>query len=305
MWMRDMIKKKKLPTIKDLRDPYRYFPYRYGHSVWAYIGGKYGDIAVASILKGVIRGMDYDKALEKTCGVKLEKLSTDWQEALKKDYDPIFQATRLPETTGKLLIRGAEDNPYNVAPSLSPDGKKVVFISSRELFSIEMFMGDAKTGKVNKKLTKTAVDSHFQSIQFINSAGSWDMAGKRFVFGAVSEGKPVLAFLDDEGGKASDEIRFPTLGEILNPTWSPDGKRIAFSGLTGGYTDIYIYDLETKALRNMTQDPFGDIHPAWSPDGRWIRHGTIHEPTEHFEHWRLSTGFDESRNGRDHAIEGL
>jgi Tol biopolymer transport system component len=270
MWMRDMIKKKKLPTIKDLRDPYRYFPYRYGHSVWAYIGGKYGDIAVASILKGVIRGMDYDKALEKTCGVKLEKLSTDWQEALKKDYDPIFQATRLPETTGKLLIRGAEDNPYNVAPSLSPDGKKVVFISSRELFSIEMFMGDAKTGKVNKKLTKTAVDSHFQSIQFINSAGSWDMAGKRFVFGAVSEGKPVLAFLDDEGGKASDEIRFPTLGEILNPTWSPDGKRIAFSGLTGGYTDIYIYDLETKALRNMTQDPFGDIHPAWSPDGRWI-----------------------------------
>jgi Tol biopolymer transport system component len=270
MWMRDLINKKKMPTIKDLRNSYKYFPYRYGQAVWAYIGGKWGDLVVAKLMKDVIRGLDYEKALEKTLDISLEKLAEGWHESLKKDYSAIAQTTQLPKVTGRLLVKGAEEDPYNLAPALSPDGQKFVFISSRDLFSMEMFIGDTKTGTVKKRLTKTSVDPHFQSIQFIYSAGSWDARGERFVFGAVSEGKPVLAFLDSEGRRIQDEIKFPALGEILNPTWSPDGKKIAFSALTGGYTDLYIYDLETKELKNMTQDPYGDIHPVWSPDGRWI-----------------------------------
>jgi Tol biopolymer transport system component len=270
MWMRDMIRKKKIPTIKDLRNPYKYFPYRYGQALWAYIGGRYGDLTVAKLMRDVCRGIDYEVALEKTLNIKLDQLSKDWQEALKKDYNPILAVTQAPAKLGRLVARGTETDPYNVAPVVSPDGKTFIFISSHDLFSIEMFMGDSKTGKITRKITKTAVDSHFQSIQFINSAGSWNADGSRFVFGAVSEGKPVLAFLDGEGRKIVDEIKFPALGEILNPSFAPDGKRIAFSALTGGYTDIYLYDLDTKTLQNMTDDAFGDVHPAWSPDGRWV-----------------------------------
>ena len=40
------------------------------------------------------------------------------------------------------------------------------------------------------------------------------------------------------------------LDEMLNPAWSPDGKQIAFSGLVGGFNDLFVYDLSTgKALR--------------------------------------------------------
>ncbi len=270
MWMRDVIKKKKMPTIKDLRDPYRYFPYRFGQAVWAYIGGRWGDLVVAKVMKDIVRGADYEKAFERALGINLKKLSEDWQAALKKDYAPYQQTTQPPTSTGRLLVKGSEMDPYNIAPVLSPDGKKFVYISSRDLFSLDMFIGDAATGKTTRRITRTSVDPHFQSIQFINSAGSWDMTGEQFAFGAVSAGKPVLALLDIESHKISEEIKFPELGEILNPTWSPDGKKIAFSGLAGGYTDLYIYDLETKALQNMTGDPYGDIHPVWSPDGRWI-----------------------------------
>jgi Tol biopolymer transport system component len=269
MWMRDAATKDKLPTIKDLRNP-RYFPYRYGQAVLAYIGGRWGDLTVAKLMKDIVRGIDYKIALEKTLGMSLKKLSEEWHASLKKDYIPLTQTTQPPSATGRLLEKGSEGDPYNVAPVISPDGQKFVFISSRDLFSLEMFMGDAKTGKVSKKITKTVVDPHFQSIQFINSAGSWDPEGRRFVFGAVSGGKPILAFVDVEGHRIEDEIKFPELGEILNPTWSPDGRKIAFSALAGGYSDIYIYDLETKSLKSMTQDPYGDIQPAWSPDGRWI-----------------------------------
>jgi hypothetical protein len=274
MWMRDLLHKKKFPTIKDLINPYKYFPYRYGQAVWAYIGGRYGDLTAVKLLKDVIRGFDYEKAIVADLGVDIKKLSADWQASLKKDYEPVEKATAMPKSLGKILLAGSEDDPYNIAPSLSPDGKRFMFISSRDLYSIDMFIGDTKTGKITRKITSTAVDPHYQSIQFINSSGSWNAAGDRFVFGAVTDGKPVLSFLDQDGRRTGEEIRFPDLGEILNPTWAPDGRRIAFMALSGGTSDIYIYDLQTKALKNMTSDVYGDVQPAWSPDGKWIAFAT-------------------------------
>ncbi len=271
MWMRDVLNRKKFPTIKNLYNYYKYFPYRYGQAVWAYIGGKYGDLAVARLMKDVIRGFDYEKAIEKNLGLTVKKLGEDWEAAMRRDYGPVAKVSRKPADLGRLLLEGSLDDPYNIAPAISPDGQRFLFISSRDLFSIDMFMGDSKTGKVTRKITSTAVDPHFQSIQFIGSAGSWSSDGERFAFGAVSAGKPVLAFLDGHGRRLEKEdIRFPQLGEILNPTWSPDGKRLAFSALTGGTSDLYLYDLESRKLTNLTNDDFGDLHPAWSPDGRWI-----------------------------------
>jgi Tol biopolymer transport system component len=270
MWMRDLLNQKKMPTIKDLQNYYKYFPYRFGQAVLAYIGGRWGDLVVAKLMKDVVRGLDYERAIQKNLGITSKQLSADWHEAMKRDFASIQAATTKPDASGRLLLKGSEEDPYNVAPAVSPDGRKFVFISSRDLFSLEMFMGDTQTGKVTKRITKQAIDPHFQSIQFIYSVGSWNAQGDRFVFGAVEAGKPVLAFLDGEGRRSGEDIRFPELGEILNPTWSPDGKRIAFSALTGGYSDVYIYDLEAKTLKNMTSDPFGDLQPAWSPDGRWI-----------------------------------
>ena len=209
-------------------------------------------------MKDVARGFDYEKALGADPGHRAQEalrgLARLPEEGLRAHGR---RPPRCRPRWARLLIKGSEDDPYNIAPSSAPTASSFIFISSRDLFSIDMFMGDAKTGKITRKITSTAVDPHFQSIQFINSAGSWDADGQRFVFGAVSEGKPVLAFLDEDGQRIGEDILFPELGEILNPTWSPDGKRIAFSALTGGYSDLYIYDLETKDpqehdLRSLT-----------------------------------------------------
>src|SRR6476646_9442288 len=53
MWMREAARREKLPEIRKLDDP-RYFPYRYGQALWAYIGGKYGDRAVGTLLRASI-----------------------------------------------------------------------------------------------------------------------------------------------------------------------------------------------------------------------------------------------------------
>src|SRR4051812_31596200 len=50
MWMRDAALREKLPAIQDLEKP-EYFPYRWGHSFWAFVGAKYSDRAVASLVR--------------------------------------------------------------------------------------------------------------------------------------------------------------------------------------------------------------------------------------------------------------
>jgi Tol biopolymer transport system component len=269
MWMRDAIRENKMPTVKQMVNT-RYFPYRYGQALWAYIGGRWGDLTIGRMLKEAGRMGDYERVMERVLGISVKQLSKDWHEALKKDYLPLVASTKDPKDFGPLVEQGSEEVGYNVTPAVSPDGQKFVFFSSKELFSIELYVADTKTGRITRKITKTVVDPHLQSLQFINSSGSWSHDGKNFVFGAVSAGHPILALVDVAKGEVEKEIDFPDLGEILNPTFSPDSSEIAFSALTGGITDIYIYNRGTGQLRQMTDDLYGDIHPAWSPDGRAI-----------------------------------
>ena len=134
----------------------------------------------------------------------------------------------------------------NVSPSISPDGRHIVFFSSRDLFSIDLFLAETATGRIVRKLVDTALSQHFTSLQFIGSAGSWSPDSRQFVVGGVHAGKAVLAILNIANGDVVREIEVPQVGEILNPTWSPDGKSIAFSATVGGDSDLFIYNLESE-----------------------------------------------------------
>ena len=270
MWMRDAAKREKLPKISQLNSS-KYFPYRYGQAFWAYVGGRFGDHVIGDILKIAGKRGNAEKALEEVLGVKIDDLSKDWQKALQSAYQPLMASKHSPADYGRALITEAHGGgELNIAPKLSPDGKQIVFLSERGLFAVDMYVADAQTGKVERTIVKTAVDPHFESLEFINSAGAWDSAGRRFVFGAIRAGRPVLSILDVARGHIDREIPLRDLGEVQSPTWSPDGRYVAFSAITGGLTDLYIYDLQAGSLRQMTHDAFADLQPAWSPDGRSI-----------------------------------
>ena len=270
MWMRDAVRRKELPEIKKLGNSYKFFPYRWGQAVWAYITGRWGDEVVGKMMKSVGRTGDYEVILESILGIKMKKLSADWHKSMQDAYAPLLDKTQLAEKIAKPLFKGTQSNPYNIAPAISPDGKSLVFLSSRDLFSIDLYLADAETGKIDRKIISTAVDPHFESIQFIKSAGSYDTTGERFVFGGVAKGRPVLTILDMKKNKIEREIPFGELAEILSPAFSPDGRYITFTGLAGGVSDLFIYDLNDKVLKQMTRDPYGDLQPVWSPDGKTI-----------------------------------
>jgi Tol biopolymer transport system component len=286
MWMRDAVRRGRLPDFGDLAS-YEYFPYRYGHAFWAYLGGRYGDAVVGAALRAAGKSGDPRAALTSVTGRPADSLVMDWHAALRAAAQPVARATGAsldrpdraePGTraadsivaAGRRIVGGRGSTQLNLAPALSPDGRRMVYLSEASLFSIDLFLADAETGRTIRRLASTARDPHLESVQFIQSAGAWDADGRRVAFAAVARGRPVLRIVHAGTGRAEREIPLPDIGEVFHPTWSPDGAAIAFSGQAGGFTDLFVYDLTRGRLRRLTEDAYADLQPAWSPDGRVI-----------------------------------
>ena len=180
LWVRDAVLQEKLPRIKDLDDP-EYFPYRWGQAFWAYVAGRWGDEMVGRLLRDAARAGSPDVAIEANLGMKTEQLSEEWHAALRRLAEQVPKDTTPAGQIADLLTKprglGGE---LNVSPSLSPDGRKVAFLSERGLFSIDLYIANAETGEVIDNVSRTAIDPHFSSLQFISSAGGLE-PGRRSV----------------------------------------------------------------------------------------------------------------------------
>lgn len=81
--------------------------------------------------------------------------------------------------------------------------------------------------------------------------------------------RPVLAIVgaDDRSG-GSRLVVLPDLTEAdRDPAWSPDGRRIVFSGELAGNRDLYVVNRDGSGLRRLTSSPKLDREPAWSRRG--------------------------------------
>lgn len=56
----------------------------------------------------------------------------------------------------------------------------------------------------------------------------------------------------------------------IDPAVSPDGKKIAYGSRQSGFWDIYVLDLVSGSMTQITSSPVYDGHPTWSSDGQWL-----------------------------------
>jgi TolB protein len=63
----------------------------------------------------------------------------------------------------------------------------------------------------------------------------------------------------------------------ITPALSPDGSRLAFASNRGGFYDLYLLDLQTGGIQQLTDTPGYDASPTWSPDLAWIAYESYGE----------------------------
>lgn len=265
MWMRDAVLNDDIPSIKDLvSKQYKYFPYRWGQVFWAYVTANYGDDIIRPLFKETaIYGLE--KAFIKSFKMDSESFSTKFKNDLILYYNRQKQGKET-EVRGKVLGASKKGEDMNISPAISPDGKYLAYISSKNVISLDILIADASNGKTIRKIESTSFGAHVDAYSFIETSGTWSPDSRKFAIVIQSKGKNKLLVIDIINGEKR-EYQPSFVDAFSNPAWSPDGTQVLFSGLKEGISDIYSFNFRTKETINLTQDEYSDIQPIWSADG--------------------------------------
>lgn len=136
----------------------------------------------------------------------------------------------------------ATDEFFNFSPAISPDGKKVAFISNRSGEN-ELWLADTATGQL-RQLT------HGSGAQ----AGlNWSADSQQIVFttSATASKLTGIALAD----AATGAFRVLTESGDGDPAISPDGARVVFTSVRDGDAELYLLDLATSSVQRLTNSP--------------------------------------------------
>ncbi|MEZ5416641.1 MAG: hypothetical protein R2708_04790 [Vicinamibacterales bacterium] len=266
LWLRDAVASDALPSVKALGNP-QYFPYRWGHALWAYIAGRWGEGVMVTALLDAGRSGRAEAALAGTLGVTTSDLTRDWHAALR-DWAARPGALRpagAPAARRVDVSRG--DLGLDAGPALSPDGRWLAVLSARDLLSVDLFLVDAAYGRVVERVASTTRDAHLTSLEFIGSVGAWDPSSRYLAFASRRGGRPTIERYDAVARQRLAPVTPEGVDEVRNPAWSPSGGHLAFVGTHHGRVDLFVTTVATGETSQLTDDAWAELHPIFSPDG--------------------------------------
>ncbi len=86
---------------------------------------------------------------------------------------------------------------------------------------------------------------------------------------ATDEATRTIWILSTDGRKADKLVEYRSLA-YGGLDWTPDGKSVIYSGLSGDNMQLFSISLSDRLSRQITHGPANLLHPQVSPDGRWI-----------------------------------
>jgi Tol biopolymer transport system component len=273
MAIRDAVVNNILPPIQAL-NVVTFLTYRYGNAIFDYIEKEHGLEGLRSFLfefKKVLLTGNVGRAIKEAFGYDMEEFNRRFNRYLRQKYFPVLLEKKSPDEYGTeiSLRRGAG---ITFSPSLSPSGQLVAALAAPKV-ELDLVVISAEDGSLVKNLTKGWTND-YRNLATQAFSGrrdiSWSPASDQVAVFARKENKWPLLIFDGLTGKRQKEIILPDIFQCSSPAYSPDGRKIAFEGNRNGIVDIFEYNLDTREIRNLTQDDFYDANPWYADDGKTL-----------------------------------
>ena len=263
MVLRDLAIEERLPKIEELN--YSILAYKGGQSVWQYITKKYGREKVGEIFQQMKRTQNAEKGFKNALGVDFEQLTDDWHDYLKKEYwSDINEREKITDFAEKITDRSKTKNFYNVSPSFSPDGNTVAYFTDQAGY-MDLILYNLDSGKQKKRLIRGNTSPDFEELKWLQPGLSWSPDGKHIAFSSKSGKEDSIIIVDVKNGDYK-KISIPLDG-VFTTAWHPTYNKIVFIGHKDDASDLYVINIDTQELTNLTNDTFSDFSPAWSASG--------------------------------------
>jgi hypothetical protein len=254
-------------------------PYAMGHAAFEFIEARWGKEGLRQFLfslrKSILSPGDAYREALKLDG---EEFDDQFDRYLKERFKP-WRDKERPADYGRNLVPSPERTPYVVVLAIepSPSGDMLAaVVGNRRDQELDIALISAKDGRPIWNLTE-GFDKD-RGFEYISTAGglrgnlvpwlSWSPVGDTIAYFARTEKFKTLIIHNYVARKIDRRFELNMVDAPESPAFSPDGRRVAFAALRDAVADIFVIDLETGEVTNLTNDAIADYAPTFSPDGK-------------------------------------
>ncbi len=242
--------------------------YKEGQNILQFISRNYGDEKILLLMENFWKSSSFEEDMKMTIGLDYKEFDKKWVYSLQKKYFPLLSTEDLPSRASVgIFSEGFNDSPVFYR---APDGRRYVYYVGNHRGYTDVYeqLLDGKSKPV--AIIQGERTSEFEAFHLPSDKMAVSCDGI-LAFVSKSGETDVLHLYDVKKRTIVKDKRFVDLTRIGSVCFSPDGKKIVLSGASvAGYYNLYIYDLESDSLEQLTRGYYDDRDPAWSPDGKWI-----------------------------------
>jgi hypothetical protein len=255
-------------------------PYSMGHAAFEFIEERWGKEGLRQFLFSLRKNVlgSGETAYEEALKIEADEFDDQFDRYLKERFKP-FRDKQRPADYGRNLAPSPERTPYVMVLSIepSPSGDMLAaVVGNRKDQELDIVLVSAHDGQFIRNLT-SGFDQN-RGFEYIGTAGglrgnlvpwiAWAPVGDRLAYFARADKGKTLIVQNIVTGRTEYRVKLENVDAPESPAFSPDGRYVAFSAIAGGVTDIYVVDLTSEAVRNVTADATADYAPTFAPDGQ-------------------------------------
>ncbi|MEN3045006.1 MAG: hypothetical protein ABDH37_07330 [Candidatus Hydrothermales bacterium] len=264
-FVRDLVINNLLPDLERFSTSGGYIVYRLGEMFFRFIEEKYGKEKVSEFIRNFVAARNFEKNVKKTFGENINRLSDHFNWYIKEKFFRDFRGYSFPyELAESVTDHTIEGGFLNIGCAISPDGSKIAFISDRTGFT-DVYIKFRGRKKV-KKIISGQKNPSLENLHLVRPSLSFSSDSRYLVFVSSGGKSDVLFIFDVEKNKTVKKREFLELDAVYEPSFSSQRKEVIFTGLKGGFSDIYVFNIETDQIFSLMEDKFDDRNPIFIND---------------------------------------
>lgn len=266
LFMKDLIMNNRVIPLTALENYGGFVIYKEGQAFFKYVADKYGRKKVGEFIHLLKAKKNLEQTFITLFGVTVHDFNDQWITYYQTKYWPRITLKENFNKFARVVVDHKKTKSiYNTSTTISPQGDKIAFISDRS-GAAELIIISSIDGQIIRKLVRAEYSIGYEGLSLFQGGVTWSTDGQYIAYAAKSKGRDVLNIVYAADGRRYKRFN-PDMDGIYAPQFSPDNQHIIFSGLKDGATDIYMLEIESGTVEQITDDIYVDKYPNMSKDG--------------------------------------